>query len=93
MTEQFINNGYEITDFDNKADIYIINTCTVTNMSDRKSRQIIRRTKEKNNKAIVVATRMLCTSCKARIRKNRRNRYNNWKHRKKRNCKYSRRIL
>ena len=55
MTQQFIQAGYEVVDFINNADVYIINTCTVTNMSDRKSRQMIRRVKEKNPKAIVVA--------------------------------------
>ena len=36
MIQNFQNCGYEIVDFDAKADIYVINTCTVTNMSDRK---------------------------------------------------------
>ena len=55
MIQQFKNTGYEIVEFEEKADIYIINTCTVTNMSDKKSRQIIRRTKELNKDSIVVA--------------------------------------
>ena len=55
MIQQFLNHGYEIVDFEECADIYVINTCTVTNMSDRKSRQIIRRAKESNPNAIVVA--------------------------------------
>lgn len=55
MIQEFKNNNYKIVDFSEKADIYIVNTCTVTNMSDRKSRQILRRTKELNNNAIVVA--------------------------------------
>ena len=38
----FSENGYETTDFDDIADVYIINTCTVTNLSDKKSRQMIR---------------------------------------------------
>ena len=56
MIQKFIENDYEIIDFEQKADIYVINTCTVTNMSDRKSRQIIRRAKEKNKNAILVVT-------------------------------------
>ena len=48
MAEQFIDNNYEIVNFEEFADVYIINTCTVTNMSDRKSRQIIRRAKQIN---------------------------------------------
>ena len=55
MIEQFINKGYELAQFEEFADIYIINTCTVTNMADRKSRQMLRRVKEINPKAILVA--------------------------------------
>lgn len=56
MKQKFHNEGYEIVNFEEKADVYVINTCTVTNMSDRKSRQIIRRTKENNEIGIVVVT-------------------------------------
>ncbi len=55
MIQNFQSNGYEIVDFDKEADIYIINTCTVTNMSDRKSRQVLRHAKKNNPEAIVVA--------------------------------------
>ncbi len=55
MTQQFIEKGYKVIDHTEKADIYIVNTCTVTNMSDRKSRQMLRRVKELNKEAIVVA--------------------------------------
>lgn len=48
-------NGYNIVPFDQKADIYIVNTCTVTNIADRKSRQMLHRAKTKNPQAIVVA--------------------------------------
>ena len=54
MSELFRNSGYEITDYDSFADIYIINTCTVTGMSDRKSRQIIRRAKKVNPESFVI---------------------------------------
>lgn len=47
--------GYTIVPFDEIADIYIVNTCTVTNMADRKSRQMLHRAKAKNPRAIVVA--------------------------------------
>lgn len=53
MLELFKENGYESVDFEEKADIYIINTCTVTNMSERKSRQILRRAKELNPNSIL----------------------------------------
>ena len=55
MIQQFKNKGYEILEHNQRADIYVINTCTVTNMSDRKSRQMIRRMKEQSKNAIVVA--------------------------------------
>ena len=55
MEEKFIKSGYEIIDFEQKADIYVINTCTVTNMSDKKSRQMIRRAKQLNPNSVVVA--------------------------------------
>lgn len=55
MAEKFIREGYEVTDFDNFADVYVINTCSVTNMSDKKSRQIISRARRTNEKAIIAA--------------------------------------
>ena len=55
MIQEFIKNGYKIVEFDEKADVYIVNTCTVTNMADRKSRQMLRRVKELNQDAILVA--------------------------------------
>lgn len=53
MMEAFESAGYEIVDYDRYSDIYIINTCTVTNMGDRKSRQIIRRALEHNPNAFI----------------------------------------
>ena len=47
--------GYEIVDFEDQADVYIINTCSVTNMADKKSRQMLHRAKAKNPEAVVVA--------------------------------------
>ena len=55
MEQQFIKAGYKISQFNEKSDIYIINTCTVTNMSDKKSRQMLRKAKQLNEKSIVVA--------------------------------------
>lgn len=55
MMQKMIEAGYEVVDFETKADIYIINTCTVTNMADKKSRQMLRRVKEINLEAILVA--------------------------------------
>ncbi len=56
MQELFAARGYDIVDFEEQADIYIINTCTVTNFGDKKSRQMIRRAKRQNPGAIVAAT-------------------------------------
>lgn len=53
MTESFQKNGYTIVDPDERADIYVINTCTVTNLGDRKSRQFIRRAKGLNEDATI----------------------------------------
>lgn len=55
MMEQFRERGFHIGEFSEKADIYIINTCTVTNIADRKSRQMIHRAKKKNPDSLVVA--------------------------------------
>ncbi len=55
MQEMLEKHGYEIVPFKEGADIYIINTCTVTNMADRKSRQMLHRAKKQNPNAIVVA--------------------------------------
>ncbi len=56
MQEILVKNGYEIVPFEEKADIYIVNTCTVTNMADRKSRQMLHRARKQNPEALVVAT-------------------------------------
>lgn len=53
---EFIKKGYELTDFsDDTADVYLINTCTVTNTSDQKSRKMIRQARKRNKNAVVVA--------------------------------------
>lgn len=56
VMRQFLQEkGYKIVPFDEIADIYIVNTCTVTNIADRKSRQMLHRAKARNPKAVVVA--------------------------------------
>lgn len=65
MEQQFIKNNYEIVENTQKADIYVINTCTVTNMAERKSRQMLRRVKEINPFAVLV----VC-GCYAQVAKN-----------------------
>ena len=69
MTQQFIEKGYKVVDHTEKADIYIVNTCTVTNMSDRKSRQMLRRVKELNQEAIVVACGCYAQVAKEELKK------------------------
>lgn len=55
MQQLLSENGYNIVPFSEKADIYIVNTCTVTNMADRKSRQMLHRARLKNPEAVIVA--------------------------------------
>lgn len=56
MQELLEKNGYEIVPFKEGADVYVINTCTVTNIADRKSRQMLHKARKMNPDAIVVAT-------------------------------------
>lgn len=55
MQQTLEERGYKIVSFEERADIYIINTCTVTNIADRKSRQMLHRAKRQNPDAVVVA--------------------------------------
>ncbi|MBS4960152.1 MAG: tRNA (N(6)-L-threonylcarbamoyladenosine(37)-C(2))-methylthiotransferase MtaB [Clostridiales bacterium] len=55
ISELFQQKGYEIVGIDDKADVYVINTCSVTNLGDKKSRQLIRKVRRQNPAAIVVA--------------------------------------
>ncbi len=56
MIEEFIGRGYQIVNFGDPADVYVINTCTVTHISDRKSRAMLRRAVRANPDALIVAT-------------------------------------
>ena len=75
MAQKFLEKGYQIIEEitpeneDIKPDICIINTCTVTNMSDRKSRQMLRRMKEKNPSTIVVAVGCYAQVAKSELAK------------------------
>lgn len=55
MRGSFEAEGYEVKEFSQEASVYVINTCTVTNMADRKSRQMMHRAKKKNPDGIIVA--------------------------------------
>lgn len=52
----FVQAGYEAVDFSESADVYVVNTCTVTHLGDRKSRQMLRKARRKNPDAVIVAT-------------------------------------
>ena len=60
--------GYEIVPFEEKADVYIVNTCTVTNIADRKSRQMLHRAKKQNPEALVVAAGCYVQAAEAELR-------------------------
>ena len=68
MAQKLMSN-YDIVEPEEKADIYIINTCSVTNMSDRKSRQMIRRAKEMNSEAFVIVVGCYAEVAKDEIEK------------------------
>ena len=74
MAQKFLEKGYKVIEEEKeqneeKLDICIINTCTVTNMSDRKSRQMLRREKENNEKVIVVAVGCYAQVAKEELKK------------------------
>lgn len=69
MAQKFVANGYEIVEFDEYADVYIVNTCTVTNIADRKSRQMLRRAKEINKDATLVACGCYAQVAKKELKK------------------------
>ena len=53
--QEFMKNNYKIVEFDEVADVYIVNTCTVTNIADKKSRQMLRKVKDMNPNSILIA--------------------------------------
>lgn len=55
MEQLFLKAGFEIREFSEKADVYVINTCTVTNMADRKSRQMLHKARKNNPHAVIAA--------------------------------------
>lgn len=56
MSDMFVNNGYEVCNFSETADVYVVNSCTVTSTGDKKSRQAIRRAKRNNPNCVSVLT-------------------------------------
>ena len=69
MSQEFIERGYKVVEFNDVADVYIVNTCTVTNVADRKSRQMLRRVKEINPDSILVACGCYAQVGKAELEK------------------------
>ncbi len=67
MQDQLVKNGYEIVPFDEVADVYIINTCTVTNVAERKSRQMLHRARKLNPDALVAAAGCYVETEKGRL--------------------------
>ena len=62
LKEKFVQKGYEIVSDEDRADIYVINTCTVTNLADRKSRQFIRKAKRLNEDAVIASPEVTLTN-------------------------------
>lgn len=70
LASEFAKKNYQLVDFSNKADVYVINTCTVTSMSDQKSRRAISQAKRKNDKGITIVTGCMATNYKEQLEKN-----------------------
>ena len=56
IKKDFVVNGYEEVKFEDNADVYVINTCTVTSIADKKNKKMLRRAKKTNPEAVVIAT-------------------------------------
>ena len=69
LASEFIKKDYELVDFNDKADVYVINTCTVTSMSDQKSRRVINQAKRKNDNGITIVTGCMATNYKEQLEK------------------------
>ena len=69
MIQIFLENGYELVNFSDIADVYVVNTCTVTNISDKKSRQMLRKVKQKNSNSIIIATGCYAQVAKSELEK------------------------
>ena len=69
MEEMFLAAGYQVRTFKEKADVYVINTCTVTNIADRKSRQMLHRAKKMNPDSVVAAVGCYVQAAAERVQK------------------------
>lgn len=78
MRQLLEEDGYEIVPFEPGADVYVINTCTVTNIADRKSRQMLHKARKMNPDAIVVAAGCYVETADGGVEKT-GNRHYSWK--------------
>lgn len=69
MAQMLAEAGYELVDFSQEADVYVVNTCSVTNIADRKSRQMLHRARGKNPDAVIVAAGCYVQTAKEDIKK------------------------
>lgn len=67
LASRFKNAGYELVDFKDEADIYVVNTCTVTNQSDQKCRQTLHQIRSKHHNALIVATGCMVNNHKQQL--------------------------
>ncbi len=70
LASEFSKRDYKIVDFSDKADIYVINTCTVTSMSDQKSRRVISQAGRRKEDGITIVTGCMATNYKEQLEKN-----------------------
>ncbi len=70
LASEFSKRDFEIVDFNEKADVYVINTCTVTSMSDQKSRRVINQASRRKDDGITIVTGCMATNYKEQLQKN-----------------------
>jgi len=70
LASEFTKKDYKLVDFSEKADVYVINTCTVTSMSDQKSRRVINQAHRKNEDGITIVTGCMATNYKEQLEEN-----------------------
>jgi len=62
LVSEFARKGYKVVDFGKDADVYVVNTCTVTNQSDHKSKQVMNQMKRLHPKALKIVTGCMATN-------------------------------
>src|SRR3972149_6763184 len=69
ISKQFLERGFELTEFEDEADVYVFNTCSVTKSAERECRQLIRRALKQNPQAFIIVTGCSATLCPNEIAK------------------------